>query len=322
MSGLVIGIIAFLVLLWAAGIGVTVFFLRRQTTAEERLVELTRGVQTVAAPKAAESGPRAGFLIEGINRAIAGRGFAENITRDLARADLKITVGEFLALHLILAVGAFVVLAFVRQDMVAGVIGALVSLFVPRWYVGNQKKSRLTRFDNQLADMLNLVVNGLRAGYSVNQAMESVSKELPPPISVEFKRVVQEMQIGLTMETALANLNRRIPSKDLDFVTTAMNIQREVGGNLAEILDTISFTIRERVRIKGEIETLTAQGMMTGTVISILPIGLGVLLYFLNPKYIGLFFSSGICGWVALAVAGLLIGIGYAIVRKIVDIEV
>jgi tight adherence protein B len=322
MNPVVIGIIAFLVVIWGVGIGVTVFLLRRQTAAEERLVELTRGAQAVATPKSAEAVPRAGILIEGLNRALAGRGFAENITRSLARADVKLSVGEYLALHVVLAAGAFAVIAFLRQDMIAGVVAALLSLLVPRFYVGNQQKSRLTKFDNQLADMLNLVVNGLRAGYSVTQAMEAVSKELPPPISAEFKRVVQEMQIGLTMETALANLTRRIPSKDLDFVATAMNIQREVGGNLAEILDTISFTIRERVRIKGEIETLTAQGMMTGYVISFLPVGLGVVLYFLNPKYLGLFFTSGLCGWLALIVAALLIIIGFSIVRKIVEIEV
>ena len=109
---------------------------------------------------------------------------------------------------------------------------------------------RLTRFNDQLSDMLNLMVNGLRAGYSTLQAMEAVSKELPTPISDEFRRVVQEMQIGIPMDTALQNLLRRIPSDDLDFVVTAINVQREVGGNLSEILDTISFTIRERVKIK------------------------------------------------------------------------
>jgi hypothetical protein len=119
--------------------------------------------------------------------------------------------------------------------------------------------------------MLNLMVNGLRAGYSTMQAMESISKELPPPVCDEFRRVVQEMQIGIPMETALDNLLRRIPSPDLDFVVTAINVQREVGGNLSEILDSISFTIRERVRIKGEIRVLTSQVRASGTVLSLIP---------------------------------------------------
>jgi tight adherence protein B len=194
-----------------------------------------------------------------------------------------------------------------------------------------QQGGRLARFDNQLGDMLNLVVNGLRAGYSVMQALESIGRELPDPLASEFRRVVQEMQIGLPMEAALANLTRRIPSKDLDFVVTAMNVQREVGGNLAEILDTISFTIRERVRIKGEIASLTAQGMMTGYVISALPIGLGLLLFVINRQYMLQFFLNPetmqrdqwfLCGIGALATVLIMIGVGFSIVMKIVDIEV
>jgi len=207
----------------------------------------------------------------------------------------------------------------------AFLLGIPGGIFFPRIYVGTQQKGRLTHFDNQLGDMLNLVVNGLRAGYSVMQALESVGKELPPPISAEFKRVVQEMQLGLPMEAALANLGRRIPSKDLDFVITAINVQREVGGNLAEILDTISFTIRERVRIKGEIATLTAQGMMTGYVVSFLPVGLGLILFLINRPYMLQFFtprSNALCGIPMLILAGLMIGIGFAAIMKIVDIEV
>ena len=120
----------------------------------------------------------------------------------------------------------------------------------------------LRAFSDQLGDSLNLMVNGLRSGYSVLQAMEAVSREMPPPISAEFARVVQEVQIGLPLDQALGNMLRRIKSDDLDLVITAINVQREVGGNLAEILDVISFTIRERVRIKGEVRTLTAQGKL------------------------------------------------------------
>jgi tight adherence protein B len=126
------------------------------------------------------------------------------------------------------------------------------------------------------------------------------------------------------MEQALSNLTRRIPSKDLDFVVTAMNVQREVGGNLAEILDTISHTIRERVRIKGEIATLTAQGMMTGYVISLLPIGLALFLFLVNRAYMMQMFESRnlLCGIIMIVTALLMIGSGFAIVMKIVDIEV
>jgi len=323
---------------WAVAIGVYVALTRRQSTVEGRLEQITKAGQMVAqAPQGRVTGPRASPIGELFNRALAQRGFAENIQRDLSRADLKLNVGEYIALHVIVCMGMIVVGYFLGGGpgagavipAVFGVAGGIVGLFIPRIYVGSQKGRRLQNFDGQLGDMLNLVVNGLRAGYSVMQALESVGKELPPPISVEFHRVVQEMQLGIPMETALANLTRRIPSKDLDFVVTAMNVQREVGGNLAEILDNITYTIRERVRIKGEIATLTAQGMMTGYVISLLPIGLGLFLFIVNRPYMAQFWTAPpfflgipICGVSMIVTALLLIGIGFAIVMKIVDIEV
>jgi len=154
--------------------------------------------------------------------------------------------------------------------------------------------------------------------------MEAVSKELPPPISDEFRRVVQEMQLGVPMEKALDNLLRRIPSPDLDFVVTAINVQREVGGNLAEIIDIISYTIRERIRIKGEIRVLTAQVSYSGKVLSFMPVGLVVILYFLNPDYILEMFTPDniICGSIAFGTALLLIIVGYVVMNKIAQIEV
>jgi tight adherence protein B len=171
--------------------------------------------------------------------------------------------------------------------------------------------------------MLNLMVNGLRAGYSTMQALEAISKELPPPISDEFRRVVQEMQIGITMETALENLLRRIPSDDLDFVVTAINVQREVGGNLSEILDSISFTIRERVRIKGEVRVLTSQVRASGTLLSMVPFGLTLVLWFINPEYLMSVTQGGpLCtAGIICTVIGL-ISVSYFIMMKIADIEV
>jgi tight adherence protein B len=147
---------------------------------------------------------------------------------------------------------------------------------------------------------------------------------LPPPISDEFRRVIQEMQLGLPMERALDNLLVRIPSDDLDLTLTAINVQREVGGNLAEILDSISYTIRERIRIKGEIRVLTTQVMYSGRFLSLLPIFVIGILYLLNREYIMEFFQpeSGVCGIIALVVAGLLIIAGYFTMNKLGDIEV
>jgi tight adherence protein B len=203
-------------------------------------------------------------------------------------------------------------------------LGLIVGPFIPGIYVKSAQARRLKTFDNQLGDMLNLTVNGLRAGYSTLQAMEAVSRELPAPISEEFRRVVQEMQLGIPMEEALDHLIRRISSDDLDLVITAINVQREVGGNLAEILDTISFTIRERVRIKGEISALTAQGRATAWVISALPIALTVLLFLVNREYIMEFFNpeTRTCGYPLLGLAGLMIVSGFIAVQKIVSIDI
>jgi tight adherence protein B len=206
--------------------------------------------------------------------------------------------------------------------ILSALIGAVIGAFLPGLYVNSQKGKRLVKFNDQLPDMLNLVVNGLRAGYSTMQAMEAVSKELPAPICDEFKRVVQEMQLGIPMEKALDNLLRRIPSEDLDFVVTAINVQREVGGDLAEIMDVISYTIRERVRIKGEIRALTAQAIYSGRALAIMPIGLLCILYFLNRTYVMEFFKNGFCGWIPLVVAGILIVFGYFVMTRIGNVEV
>lgn len=267
-------------------------------------------------------------LTDWVNRRVARSSMGDRVARELARADLKFKVAEYYALIFISA-AAVGVLAWLIQPHPASVaIGVIVGFFIPRFYVKRQQTVRLNKFNDQLSDMLNLMVNGLRAGYSTMQALEAVSRELPNPISDEFHRVVQEMQIGITMEKALDNLLRRIPSEDLDFVVTAINVQREVGGNLSEILDTISFTIRERVRIKGEIRVMTAQVRTSGIVLSLIPVFLAVALWFVSPEYISTFFTESsvlpqpLCGIVAVATIISMITAGYFVMMKIADIEV
>jgi len=210
------------------------------------------------------------------------------------------------------------------RNIFFAIIGAVIGTMIPRTYVKRQQTRRLYRFNDQLADMLNLMVNGLRAGYSTMQAMEAVSRELPPPISEEFRRVVQEMQLGLAAERALENLLRRIPSDDLDLVVAAMNVQREVGGNLAEILDTISHTIRERVRIKGEIRVLTAQVMYSGRFLAMMPLLIMAALWLLNRPYMMEFFNpeTRLFGVIMLSIGALMILAGYFVMTKIATIEV
>lgn len=294
-------------------------------TSERSLVEqrLGRYIQEEAAE--IKKGQRTSLVGDWLNVRLEKSSWGEGIARELARADLKLKTGEYLAIIIIVGVLAgFIVWYMTGRSLILGAIGVIVGTFIPRVYVKRQQVARLLRFSDQLSDMLNLMVNGLRAGYSTMQAMESVSRELPPPISDEYRRVVQEMQLGISAEHALDNLLRRIPSDDLDLVVAAMNVQREVGGNLAEILDTISHTIRERVRIKGEIRVLTSQVVYSGRFLAIMPLIILAVLWLVNKPYMMEFFNpeTRVAGIIALTTGALMIISGYFVMMKIANIEV
>ena len=267
---------------------------------------------------------KSGLLQARIDNIVADKPFALKWRAQLARADIKLTVAEYAALHVISMFVFFLAGYFLLfgQQIVMGVVSGFVGFFAPRLYVSRATSQRLIRFENQLPDTLGLWVNALRSGYSVLQSMEAIAKDSPEPTSTEFKRVVQEVQLGIDMEDALEHLLNRVESEDLDLVVTAVNIQREVGGNLAEILDVISHTVRERIKLKGEIRVLTAQGRITGYLISLLPIVLALFLYAINPDYMGNLFENRTCGWPMLGAGLALIGIGMAVVQKIVDIDI
>jgi tight adherence protein B len=264
-------------------------------------------------------------LAEWIDQRLEGSKFGDRIATNLAQADLKLRPAEYVAAMVIASfLLGFFAWAVGGQEVISALIGAVLGAIAPRFYVRRQQNKRLVTFGNQLPDMLNLVVNGLRAGYSTMQALEAVSKELPPPLADEFVRVVKEMQLGIGMEDALNNLHRRIPSDDLDLIITAINVQREVGGNLAEILDTISYTIRERIKIKGEIKVLVSQVIYSGRFLAMLPLILMGLLWFANREYLLTFFKPGnrLCGGVMLGIAGVMVFAGYMAMNKLADIEV
>jgi tight adherence protein B len=312
----------FILLLLIVGVVVTIS--GERSLVEDRLGQFLDDEQ---AKEAQEEASRS-IVTDWVNRRVASSSRGDRIARELARADLKFKVAEYYALVFITTIGGGVIAYLLQSHPISFLLGAIGGFFAPRFYVKRQQAVRIRKFDDQLGDMLNLMTNGLRAGYSTNQAMEAVSRELPAPISDEFRRVIQEMQIGISMEKALENLLRRIPSEDLDFVVTAVNVQREVGGNLSEILDTISFTIRERVRIKGEIGVMTASVRASGGILSLIPVGLALALWFLSPEYIGEFFAENgfipqpLCGIIAVAVVVGLILAGYFVMMKIADIEV
>jgi tight adherence protein B len=302
-------------------IGIVISATSERSLVEERLGRYIDEAEAQAIKKGERASPVGDWLNVRLERSSWGGGIA----RDLARADLKLKPGEYLAAMVISGMGVGVIAWYIGgRSIIFGLLGVLFGTLIPRVYVKRQQDLRLRRFNDQLADMLNLMVNGLRAGYSTMQAMEAVSRELPPPISDEFRRVVQEMQLGLPMEKALDNVLRRIPSDDLDLVVAAVNVQREVGGNLAEILDTISYTIRERVRIKGEIRVLTSQVIYSGRFLAMIPVLLSLALWVLNRPYMMEFFNPAtrIIGIPMLIVGVVMVLTGYYVMTRLANIEV
>jgi tight adherence protein B len=269
-----------------------------------------------------------------INKVVEKRDFGANLLRDLGAADLKLKPSEFIGLWIGAAIGVPLLLLLIgivlptfRSPIVLA-IGFAVGAIAPRIWLNFRKGSRLKQFNSQLPDTITLIANALRAGSSFLQAIELVVRESRPPISIEFGRVIREVNLGLPFDIALENMVRRVHSEDFELMATAIAIQHQVGGNLAEILDSIAFTIRERIRIKGEIRTLTAQQRMSGYVVGFLPFGLAFFIYLAAPKFFDPMFVAppdviGIpLGVILMFIALLSMGAGFFFIRKIVDIEV
>ncbi|HEY8871260.1 MAG TPA: type II secretion system F family protein [Candidatus Limnocylindrales bacterium] len=269
-----------------------------------------------------------------LNRVVEGRDFGANLARELAAADLRLKVSEYLGLWGLSIVGfpvLFYLLSVILpalRNPIALVVGLILGFLLPRFWLNRRKSGRLNAFNKQLPDTITLIANGLRSGSSFLQAIEMVLREASPPVSTEFGRVIREVNLGLALDEALENIVRRVKSDDLELMVVAISIQHTVGGNLAEILDSIAYTIRERVRIKGEIRTLTAQQRLSGYVVGFLPFALAGFIFLLAPTFFQPMFENppGILGLPAgviiLSVGGIMMGAGFMFVRRIVDIEV
>ena len=288
---------------------------------------------------AASQGPISDLIAQSqalanLNKVVEGRDFGANLARELARADLRLKPSEFLLIWGGSIVG-IPVLMFIfgfflsaLQSPIALLLGALLGFLLPRFWLNRRKSGRLNAFNKQLPDTITLIANALRAGSSFLQAIELVVRESRPPISTEFSRVIREVNLGLPFEQALENMVRRVRSDDLELMATAISIQHQVGGNLAEILDSIAYTIRERIRIKGEIRTLTAQQRLSGYVVGFLPIALAGFLFVAAPGFMDPMFANppsimGLpAGVIILLFGGIMMFIGFMLIRRIVDIEV
>jgi tight adherence protein B len=319
---------ALLAILTALAVGCVMFGIDRalrkdRTTVDKRLrryggraYQLSDDEQKQAASQQVTQ-----MLAKRLEASISGRTFAAALQTDLARANLRLTVGEFLILQASAAIAVGVLAWYISGAIFVGIVFATVGWFVPRMWLGRRQSARLKAFDDQLADTIGLLSNSLRSGLSLVQAMEMISREAEPPISEEFQRVVREIGLGVSPQEALLHLVRRVASDDLELLVTAILVQFEIGGNLSRILDSIASTIRERVKLHGEIRTMSAQGRMAGYVLSGLPVAIGGLLMLIAPSYMGALFSPG--PWLVLPVMAVIgIIMGSLVIRKLVAIEV
>ncbi|HVC91364.1 MAG TPA: type II secretion system F family protein [Acidobacteriaceae bacterium] len=256
-----------------------------------------------------------------INRWLLKLEIAPRLRTLLYQANLKWTAGGLL----LMSAGFFVVpayLVYLRTGTVA--LGMLIGLFtagLPFFFVRFKRSQRFNKFEQELPEALDLMVSALRAGHSLVSALGLIAHESPDPIGMEFRTCYEEQNYGLDLRTAMGNLITRAPLQDLRIVVTAILIQKDSGGNLAEVLDKTAYVIRERYRLKREVRTRTAQGRMTGWILTILPIALGFVLYMVNPKGMSLLWHRAI-GIKLLYAAATLMVIGSLIIRKIVNMDV
>ena len=238
----------------------------------------------------------------------------------LAMAGIHISAQEFMLLWACLTLGPGLVGILVDLDLIAVLGICVVGFAVPPVMVQRSKTKQQQLFNRQLGESLTIMSNCMRSGYSFQQAMHSISKEMQPPVSTEFGRVVREINYGATLEQALDHMAQRVSSKDLDLLISAVITSARVGANLSEILDTISETVRDRIRLREEVRVLSAQGRMSGLIIGLLPVVIILILMILNPDYLTNFVQHWL-GKTLLVVSVCLEIIGFFVIRRMVDIR-
>lgn len=246
---------------------------------------------------------------------------SEDIALDLARASLPLRVGEYLLIRLICALILALIPTLAGLSVVVVFGAALGGFYLPGFYVRRCQQSRLKKLNDQLVDVTTMIANSLKSGYSFIQGLEMVAREMPPPISEEVTIVLMEMNLGSTAEEALTSLTKRVNSYDLDLIVTAMLIQRQVGGNLAEILETISNTIRERVRMLREVDSLTSEARLSSYVVGLMPVFLIGVLSIISRGYMSQLVSNPL-GQMLLGSAAIMEIVGFIMLRKMTAIEI
>lgn len=291
--------------------------LRRYTNVEETREEKKRN------GKKGNVGSFGGALSKEIGKVKFLDGYKKKVQIELTRAHLLLKAEEFVTFSLILF---FIFTALVLLSKGVGIwplalLAGIGGWFLPTLVIKSKIKKRIKVLNEQLGDAITMISNSLKAGYSFFQAIDMVAEEMSGPIAEEFATLKKEVNLGQTTEKALENMVLRVLSEDLELVVTALMIQRQVGGNLAEVLDNISSTIRDRVKIKGELKTVTAQGRMSGWVISLLPVILYGSIYMINPQQMSLLFTRPL-GLIMIGLAVMMEFIGIVLIRKVVRIEI
>ncbi len=249
---------------------------------------------------------------------------SEQAAVNLERAGLPLRVGEYYLIRYVAALGLAVVPFVFSRGVFAIVLAvgmAVLGYALPAIWVGSKKSARAKKLNGQLVEMLGMAANSLKSGYGLMQSFEFAAKQLDPPLATELKRMLRDANLGMSGEDALQAMGERIGSVDLDMVLTAINIQRTVGGNLAEIFESVVSTMRERERIRGEVVTLTSQQRMTGFIIGGLPVGMALLFLLINPEYMLLLFTTT-AGRIMLLVAVGLEFLGAMTMKTIWAIEI
>jgi tight adherence protein B len=294
------------------------------TRIRSRLEGALSGAGAAGVDVAAPIDPLRGHTVAGMFQFIVSGAWLARMDRELHLADSQLKPLDFIAVRVALAGLGFAV----PYLFVGGVFGLLIAVAAagggfqaPQLWVKQRIRSRAQKLEQQLPEALTLVGNSLKAGFGLLQSLSLAAEQLEHPIATELRLTVHETNVGSSMDEAFVQLSQRCESYDLDLVVTAILVQRSAGGNLAEILDNVAETMRERIRIRGEIQTLTAQQRMTGFVIGLLPVGVGGLFMLVSPEYITVLFTDTI-GKVMLGVAAVLEAVGIIVIRRILSIEV
>ena len=274
--------------------GLVIAFGRRRAILADRLETYASIEEEAAIETDAEMGQMSS--LQRILHVVLGRGYMQKIEENLAQADIPMRPSEYFLARLVLAGLGFIIGLYGLGYLHSGAFFALVGFLTPAVVVRIHQNRRRAKFVSQLADALMLLTNSLRSGYGFLKGLELIAKEMSDPISKELNRMLREVNLGATVEQAMTSLGRRINSQDLDIVISAYLIQKDVGGNLTEIMEKVAETIRERLRIQGDIRVLTAQGRLSGLIVGLMPLALFLFFLFRTPDYVRPMFQPPLIG--------------------------